>query len=70
MNFEVQRIMPRSLFFCDSGQSDESYINLSQNKIEGVKMVDAYMKYLDYDVIEYESYDAVKVLRDKVYMDI
>jgi|GEM_PF-6593799 len=33
-------------------------------------MVDAYMKYLDYDVIEYESYDAVKVLRDKVYMDI
>ncbi|WP_314549747.1 hypothetical protein [uncultured Gemella sp.] len=62
--------MPRSLFFCDSGKSDESYINLSQNKIEGVKMVDAYMKYLEYDVIEYESYDAVKVLRDKVYIDI
>lgn len=70
MNFEVQRIIPRSLFLCDSGQSDESYINLSQNKIEGVKMVDAYMKYLDYDVIEYESYNAVKVLRDKVYIDI
>ena len=41
---------------------------LAQNKIEGVKMANAYMKYLDC-VIEYEGDDSLKNLRDKRYIE-
>lgn len=41
---------------------------LAQNKIEGVKMANAYMKYLDC-VIEYEGDDSLKNLRDIRYVE-